>query len=179
MPERKRATAPRTGASLGDLPEWNLADLYSGIEDPQVTRDLDRAAAECSSFEEAYKSKLATLAGGPDAGKALAEAVRRYEAIDDLLGRLVSFAGLIHAGNMGDPARAKFYADVQERATAASIHLVFFVLELNRIDDAQLEAAMQDPSLGHYRPWLEDIRKEKPYQLEDRIEQLFHEKSLT
>ena len=39
-----------------------------------------------------------------------------------------------------------------------------------------LEAAMRDPALGHYRPWLEDIRKEKPYQLEDRVEQLFHEK---
>src|SRR5207237_1112817 len=78
-----------------------------------------------------------------------------------------------------DPARAKFYADVQERITAASTHLLFFVLELNRIDDAKLEAAMNDPALGHYRPWLEDIRKDKPYQLEDRIEQLFHEKSVT
>ena len=105
--------------------------------------------------------------------------MKRYEALDDLLGRLISFAGLVHAGNTVDPARAKFYADVQERITAASTHLLFFVLELNRLDDAKLEAAMQDPALGHYRPWLEDIRKDKPYQLEDRIEQLFHEKSVT
>jgi oligoendopeptidase F len=179
MPARKRKTAPRSGARLGALPEWNLADLYAGIDDPQIPRDLDRAAAECSSFEEAYRGNLAALAAGPGAGKALAEAVRRYEAIDELLSRLASYAGLIHAGDTVDPVRTKFYADVQERATAASTHLVFFVLELNRIDDAQLEAAMQDSSLGHYRPWLEDIRKEKPYQLEDRIEQLFHEKSVT
>src|SRR4029078_4666147 len=78
-----------------------------------------------------------------------------------------------------DPARAKFYADVQDRLTTASTHLLFFVLELNRIDDAALESAMQNAALGHYRPWIEDIRKEKPYQLEDRIEQLFHEKSVT
>ena len=38
---------------------------------------------------------------------------------------------------------------------------------------------MADPALGHYRPWIEDVRKEKPYQLEDRVEQLFHEKSVT
>ena len=75
--------------------------------------------------------------------------------------------------------RAKFYGDVQERITAASIHLLFFTLELNRVDDAALDAAMRDPALGHYRPWLEDVRKEKPYQLEDRVEQLFHEKSMT
>src|SRR5205823_2163493 len=69
--------------------------------------------------------------------------------------------------------------DVQERITAASTHLLFFQLELNRLDDEKLEAAMTEPALGHYRPWLEDIRKEKPYQLEDRVEQLFHEKSVT
>ena len=77
------------------------------------------------------------------------------------------------------PTRAKFYGDVQERITAASLHLLFFTLELNRIDDAALEAAMADPALGHYRPWIEDVRKEKPYQLEDRVEELFHEKSVT
>jgi len=56
---------------------------------------------------------------------------------------------------------------------------LFFTLELNRIDDALIDQAMIDPALGHYRPWLEDLRKDKPYQLEDRVEQLFHEKSAT
>ena len=75
--------------------------------------------------------------------------------------------------------RAKFYGDTQERLTAASSDLLFFTLELNRIDDAVMEAAMAQPPLGHYRPWIEDLRRDKPYQLEDRIEQLFHEKSMT
>src|SRR5205085_753432 len=165
--------------ALGALPEWNLADLYPAIDAPEVTRDLDRADAECVAFEEAYKGKLATLAAAPDAGAKLAEAVKRYEAIDDLLGRLISFASLVYAGNTTDSVRAKFYGDMQERITAASLHMLFFALELNRVDDATLEKAMVDPALGHYRPWIEDVRKEKPYQLEDRVEQLFHEKSAT
>ena len=111
--------------------------------------------------------------------QALVEAVKRYEALDDTLGRIDSYARLVYAGNTTDPARAKFYGDVQERITAASLHLLFFTLELNRIDDAVLEAAMRDPALGHYRPWIDDVRKEKPYQLEDRVEELFHEKSVT
>src|SRR5262249_34081285 len=158
---------------------WNLADLYAGIDDPQVKRDLDRADAESIAFEQAYKGKLAALAESGEAGAALAAAVKRYEARDDLLGKVGSSAGGVLGGDTVDPARGKFYADVQERLTAASTHLLFFVLELNRLDDAKLEAAMADPALGHYRPWLEDIRKDKPYQLEDRIEQLFHEKSVT
>jgi oligoendopeptidase F len=177
MPAKQPAARTAKSASrLGHLPEWNLADLYAGIDDPQIKRDLDRADAESRAFAESYKGKLAELVGQP---AALAEAVKRYEQLDDLLGRLISFATLVHAGNTVDPARGKFYADVQERVTAASTHLLFFVLELNRLDDAKLEAVMRDSAVGHYRPWLEDIRKDKPYQLEDRVEQLFHEKSVT
>jgi oligoendopeptidase F len=171
--------AARGAAGIGTLPEWNLDDLYGGLDDPAIKRDLDRADAECIAFEEAYKGKLADLARSPAAGVVLAAALRRLEAIDDLVGRLGSYAGLVHAGNTVDPARTKFYGDVQERLTAASTHLLFFTLELNRIDDAVLEAAMNDPALGHYRPWLEDVRRYKPYQLEDRVEQLFHEKTVT
>jgi oligoendopeptidase F len=164
---------------LGALPEWNLADLYAGLNDMAIKRDLDRADADCAAFEVAYKGKLAAMAASPQAGAALAEAVRRYEAIDDLIGRLGSYAGLMHAGDTVDPACTKFYGDVQERLTTASTHLLFFMLELNCIDDALLEAAMTDPALDHYRPWLDDVRRYKPYQLEDRVEQLFHEKSVT
>jgi oligoendopeptidase F len=174
-----RAAAAKRAAGLGRLPEWNLADLYPGMDAPEVKRDLERADAECAAFAEAYKGKLGTMAASPEGGRTLADAVKRYEGIDDLLGRLISFASLVYSGNTTDPARTKFYGDVQERITAASSHLLFFTLELNRIDDALLERAMAEPALGHYRPWLEDIRKEKPYQLEDRVEQLFHEKSVT
>src|SRR5229473_2735485 len=185
MPVRaKRASAQRAAKTsgvprLGSLPEWNLADLYGGLDDPRIKRDLDRGTAESLAFEQDYKGKLALLVDGAEPGAALAQAIKRYEALDDLLGRLTSYAGLVHAGDTADPARGKFYADVQERVTAASTHLLFFTLELNRLDDAKLEAAMQDPALAHYRPWIEDVRKDKPYQLEDRVEQLFHEKSET
>ena len=170
---KKPSKSPAAG--LGALPEWNLADLYPAMDAPEIKRDLARADADSAAFEEAYKGKLADLTAN---GK-LVEAVKAYEALDDLLGRLISYAGLLYAGNTTDPVRAKFYGDMQERITAASLHLLFFTLELNRVDDAALEAAMADPALGHYRPWIEDLRKDKPYQLEDRVEQLFHEKSVT
>jgi oligoendopeptidase F len=175
----RRTPALRAKADLRHLPEWNLTDLYPALDAPEIKRDLDRAESDSAAFEQDYKGKLAEIAAGPEAGPILAEAVRRYEALEELMGRLISYAGLVHAGNTTDPVRSKFYGDVQERLTASSLHMLFFTLELNRIDDAVLEAAMAHPGLGHYRPWLEDIRKEKPYQLEDRIEQLFHEKSMT
>jgi oligoendopeptidase F len=175
----KRVTPRRQRAGLGALPEWKLDDLYSGMDAPEVRRDLERADTYSVAFEDEFKGKLAAMASAPDAGVRLAEAVKRYEMIDDLIGRLASYAGLIYAGDTSDPKRTKFFGDVQERITTSSSHLLFFTLELNRIDEAALQAAMRQGPLAHYRPWLEDIRREKPYQLEDRVEQLFHEKSVT
>src|SRR5512141_2736572 len=173
----KSAAKSKSGNKAVKLPEWNLADLYSGIAAPEVTHDLEKMDVDCVAFETDYKGKLAERTAGEGGGKWLAEAVRRYEAIDDLAGRLGSYAGLVHAGDSVDPAISKFYGDVSERLTNASLHLLFFALELNRIDDDVIERAMQTAALAHYRPWLEDLRKDRPYQLEDRVEQLFHEKS--
>jgi oligoendopeptidase F len=170
---------PKASVKAPKLPEWNLTDLYPAIDAPEVKLDLERLDEEYLAFEAAYKGKLLEEVSKDGGGEWLAAVVKRYEAIDDLMGRLGSYAGLIHAGDTVDPAISKFYGDVSERLTAASVHLLFFTLELNRLDDALLQQAMQTPSLGHYRPWLEDIRKDKPHELDDRIEQLFQEKSLT
>lgn len=178
-PSRAKPSPAKSASKTGKLPEWNLADLYSGIDAPEVVRDLERMDADCVAFETDYKGKLATGTAEEDGGKWLAGAVRRYEVIDDLAGRLGSYAGLVHAGDSVDPAISKFYGDVSERLTDASTHLLFFALELNRVDDDILNRAMQAPELAHYRPWIEDLRKEKPYQLDDKLEQLFLEKAQT
>jgi oligoendopeptidase F len=171
-------TGARAGDSLGALPEWNLADLYPSMESEAFARDFVEAAEACKAFAEDYKGRLENLARD-SSNEGLIEAVRRYEAIDDKLGRIMSYAGLVYAGDTSDPARAKFYGDTQEKITAASTDLLFFTLELNRIDDAVLNSAAAKEPLSHYRPWLDDIRKDKPHQLDDRLEQLFHEKSVT
>jgi oligoendopeptidase F len=166
-------------ADLGTLPEWNLGDLYASPDAPEVAADLARAEAECVAFEETYKGKLGDITKGPKAGAKLYEAVVRFEAVEELLGKLMSYAGLLYTGNTADPQRAKFFGDLREKITGASVHLLFFTLELNRIEDALIEKALGDAQFARYRPWIEDVRKEKPYQLEDRVEQLFHEKSVT
>jgi oligoendopeptidase F len=161
------------------LPEWDLSGLYPEMDSPQVKADLERSDARCLAFEEQYKGKLDALTATPDGGAALAAAITELESLEDLLGRIASFAQLVYSGDTSDPMRAKFFGDIQERITTSSLHLLFFSLEINRIADDVLERAMAEPALAHYRPWIEDIRKEKPYQLEDRVELLFHEKSVT
>ena len=164
---------------LGALPEWRLQDLYEGMDSPRFAADLERAEGQAKLFAEAYRGKLAELAGRPDAGETLAVAVKAYELLQDLIGRIMAYASLLYASDTSNPAIAKFYGDAQERVTALAGDLLFFELELNRLDDSKLNAAMAAPALGHYRPWLEDIRKEKPHQLADDLERLFLDKSVS
>lgn len=165
--------------ALGALPEWDLTALYAGMDAPAVADDLYRAETEALAFEAAYQGRLEEIARSAGAAAGLTEAVTRFEALEDLLGRLASYAGLVYAGDTTDPVRAKFYGDIQEKITATSSHLLFFTLELNRIEDGLIDQAVMLPPLARYRPWLEDIRKDKPFQLDDRIEKLFHEKNMT
>jgi oligoendopeptidase F len=171
--------AEAAAAANDAAPEWTLADLYAGTNCPKLARDFEQAAAEAESFSQAYRGKLAELAAQGDAAVTLGEAVRRYEALQDLLGRVMSYASLLRQENLTDPERTKFFADVQQKMTDAWTRLVFFQLELNRLDDALLDAAATKEPLSRWKAWLDDIRIEKPYELEDRLEELFHEKYVT
>ena len=163
-----------TAQTLGPLPEWNLADLYASPEDPNFAADMKKGEELARAFADTYRGKLASLGG-----EGLAAALKDYEALSDLLGRTGSYAQLYYVGDTTDSQRGKFYGDVSARLTEISTLLLFFELEMNRIDDKALEQAMKVPALAHYRPWIDNLRMEKPYQLDDKLEELFLDKSQT
>ena len=180
VPRQAPATqSAAADAALGNLPEWNLADLYPSRDGSAFTGDLEKARVDSAAFQTRWKGNLAD-ACTKSGTEGLGEALRQFEALEDLIGRIGSYAGLSYYSDMTDPANGKFFADTSAAITAMAGDLLFFGLELNRVDDAVLELSMaNDATAGHFRPWIEDLRKEKPYQLDDQIEQLFLEKSQT
>ncbi len=161
-------------ADLGDMPEWRLDDLYPGIDSPELAADLERLTADIAEFAQSYEGKLAALSGAE-----MADAVARFEAIDLTLNRVMSYAGLLYYQNTADPARAKFMGDMQTRLTEATQPLVFFTLELNRVEDAPLEAKFaESDTLARYRPWFEKQRQMRPHQLSDELEKFLHDQSV-
>lgn len=168
-----------TSASGDDLPVWNLADLYEGMDAPALKADLESAATEARAFATEWRGKLEALAKAPKGGDEIARAMRAYEALQDKLGRVISYAGLLYATDNTNPANAKFYGDMQERVTTISTDLLFFTLELNRLDDEAMAGALKSSELAHFAPWLRDLRTMRPYQLSDEIETLLHEKSVS
>ena len=164
------------GASSSALPEWNLDDLYTGPQAPELARDLALGAKLAAGMKARYQGKLLVI--GRD-GAQLTGAVQAYEELSDLLGKLGSYSGLYYVGDQADPKRAKFSQDVGEQLTKISTDLIFFELELNQIPEADLAHALTHPELARFKPWFDDLRKEKPHQLDEKLETLFTEKSQT
>lgn len=165
------AAVEQRKVALGDLPEWDLSDLYPGRDSEALARDLTRLADDAEAFRVRYQGRLADLSGA-----ALGAAIETYERLQEQSGRIISYASLVHAGDLADPEVGRFFQTMQERINAIATKLLFFTLELNRVEDADLAAKQADPALARYRPWLRDTRAYRPHQLSDEIEKLLHEK---
>jgi oligoendopeptidase F len=172
-------TAQNDSDTLGDLPQWDLDDLYPGMTCEALVQDFDTSDEEAQNFHKRYKGRLEELIKSAGGGGKIASAIKDFEALQERLGRIISYAGLLHAGDTVDPEISKFYSDIRDRMTQISTNLLFFSLELNRIDDKDFATALENAELKYYEPWLIELRKQRPYQLDDEIERLFHEKSVT
>lgn len=170
-----QATAAGTPSkSSAQIPTWNLNDLYQGPDDPKIEADLATSEAEAQAFQSAFAGKLSALDGAK-----LGAAVEQYEAILERAFKVISYAQLLHAADTADQDIARFYQSCQERVNDITGATLFFTLELNRIDDADMEQRFKDPAFGRYRPWVEAERLMRPFQLADELEQLLHDKSVT
>jgi len=170
------ATAQKGHNQFGNLPVWDLSDLYPGKDSAEFRAGLEEAKSLATKFEADYKGRLVELTKDGQ----LIKAIKDSEALADLTGRIGSFAFLQYAQKSTDPDRAKFMGDTNEALTNLSTKVLFFELELNRIEDADLEAAFaRDAELARYRTWFAELRKAKRYQLDDKLEELFQDKSVT
>lgn len=162
------------GADFGKLPEWNLDDLYPSQDCAQLKEDLEWLKGECAAFAAAYEGKLAALSA-----EGMLECILRYERIQSVIGRIMSFAGLRHYQATTDSERGKFLSDMDDAVTGFTNSLVFFSLELNRIEDARMESLLESSEgLARFRPVLERLRKMRPHQLSDELEKFLHDKSV-
>jgi len=161
------------GNAFGNLPEWDLSDLYKSQDSTELHRDMGWLETACAEFANDYEGKLDTLTAAE-----LLAAVHRYEAIDIIAGRIMSYAGLRYYQVTTDSDRAKFMADAQDKITAYTTPLVFYGLEFNRLDDAHLAGMLaENADLARYKPVFDRMRAMKPHQLSDELEKFLHDQS--
>lgn len=165
---------------LGNLPEWDLRVFYQGVDDPQIAADIASLKEEVADFARTYRGKLAEHAAAAGGGDALATAIVAYEALEDRMGRVASYAGLLFATSSTVPEHARFYGDMQTALTELNSELLFFGLELNGLNDKDIEQlAASSSAFAHYLPWVNDLRLHREHDLSTESEQLMQDKSLT
>lgn len=176
--ELLRNVAAETRAGLDPSeqgPVWSLDDLYVGMDDPRIEADLTAIDADATDLEAGWKGRLPDLDGD-----GLADMLERYEAIEDRIGRVYSFAQLLFAANRDDANVGRFYQGIQERVTSIGTKLLFVTLELNKLEDAPLaERVASSEGLRRLEPWLQNVRSFRPHQLSDEVERTLHEKHVT
>ncbi len=165
--------ANTSAGEFGDLPEWDLSDLYTSPDAPELKRDMDWLEKACADFAADFEGKLAGLSAVE-----MLDCVLRYEKIDLIAGRIMSFTGLRYYQNTTDAERGKAISDAQDKITTYTTPLVFFSLEVNRIEDAVLEGWFgENADLTRYKPIFDRMRLMRPYQLSDELEKFLHDQS--
>ena len=172
--EKIEKTGPNSAYKIGVLPNWDLSDLYPGPKSKELESDLATLEVNAENFEKTYKTHVAEMSGTK-----LARCIIEYEKIDETIGRIMSYAQLIYASDMSNPENGQFYQSMQEAVTEISSKLLFFTLEINRIDDLEFDQKLETPELSHFAPWIRDVRVFRPHQLSDELEKMLLEKSVT
>jgi oligoendopeptidase F len=167
------AAAASTAAGIN----WDLSDLYAGVDDPALAADAEAGLRDAERFGATYRGKI-DVPGGPEASFLL-RAVQELEGLYERLNKPAIFASLLHAGKTDDPRHGALVARTREQRTAANQHLVFFDLEWIRVEDAAAAKLIADPILERYRHWLEEKRVWKKHYLSEPEEKILQQKAMT
>ena len=160
------------------LPEWNLTDLYVGREDPRIETDLAAAKAandELASLEGLF---LQARTEPERLGLLIDRGIKLYEQATNSLWSVGAYASLSGSIAKDDPAWAKFEGDLRARSSQIAAESLFFSLELNRLEDAEIEAALRAcPQAVRWTPWLRRVRLSRPHELSPDLERFIVDKS--
>ena len=156
------------------LPRWRLDELYAGPDCPKLKREMAAAEAEIADFVKVYEGRLAALEPA-----AFAAFLTRFDALQDMTGRIATYSSLLFAQDNSVPAHAKFYSDIGDWLTGLGAQLLFVEIEINKIAAAHLDTLSQHPGVAKYKSWLDATRAFAPHQLSDELEKISLEKSQT
>jgi len=155
------------------LPRWDLTDLYRGPDDTALKSDLARMAKIAATMQKKYLGKIAKLTAPK-----LAAAIAEYETIQEITGKLGSYAYLYYCLNVTDPQRGQFLQSINEALNNAGTQLVFFTLEINLILPAAYKTLLKNCAVAHYKPWLDAVRDYRNHMLPRDLEEKLHEKDV-
>lgn len=156
------------------LPAWDLSDLYNGIDDPKIQKDLDKYKKNAEQLAKKYKGKIKDLSS-----EEFLQAVKSVEEMSIIGSMLGEFAYLNMVTQMKNKEAMIFYQNISEKLTDYSKPTIFFSLEVNKLTDSKIKEWLKNDGVAFYKPWLDKVRRFKNHELSEEVEEILHEKSVT
>ncbi len=157
------------------LPNWNLGDLYLGISDKKIKEDLAKIESAIKEFTLNFRNQINAI----DAEK-LYNAIAEYQDIAENIGKIGTFAYLSYAGDLSNQETLAFFQNISEEITKFESELVFFGLEINNIENDKISKMLSESAnLSIFKPFIDEIRLFKPYQLEEKLEKIIIDKAVS
>lgn len=149
---------------------WDLSELYSSPQDPEIERVLAEALEFARNFEARYKGRIRQLT--PPEFVQMMQELERYQLSSS---RPALYAHLLHSIDTRSHAAGRLLARVREAAAERGKHLVFFGLEVAQLTDEEVERLFADPAAARYRHTVEQERRYREHQLSEVEERLLTE----
>jgi oligoendopeptidase F len=155
---------------------WDLSPLYAGPDDPHLEEDLARAREQGRTFRRDFRGRIAAE---HLSAELLAAALRGYEALQKTGLRPFLYAQLLFAADSAPDAHKALLARAREAWSALAEEVIFFELELLRIDEERLALLLRDPEVAPFAHYLQQLRAHAPYTLAEEVEQALKRKDLS
>ena len=156
------------------LPIWNLSEIYKDIKDPNIGKDIKEISKLSNEFLKKWKGRIKELSATD-----FVNCIEKYQAINESIYKIGTHSSLIFATNMEDPEISRYNSSISDQITEILSSLIFFTLELSKIDDKTIESWMKENSAQKWQPFITILRKRNPYLLDPLVEEILIEKSAT
>ncbi len=161
---------------LGQMPNWNLTDLYKDIDDTQINIDIENLEHDILNFQKTYKNQIAKTSG-----TILFEALKLYENIFERISKLGSYAYLKYSEDLRSEKNLQFHQKITEVLTNFSSSLAFFEIEINELSNIAIQKRFNQSKdlVKYYGTYIKNIRLFRNHQLKVKLQELETEKSIT
>ena len=155
---------------------WDLSFLYDSIDDPRIIDDLDKGKVLAEKFVADFRGRIKSddITTGD-----LLKAISDMENVYVCASKPYHFASLKFSEDTQNQKHLALLAMVRDRFTHIRNLLVFFDVELMEMSDETAGRIISDPAFEHFKFWLMEARKSKPYTLTEKEEQVINLKDTT
>ena len=156
------------------LPTWDLSEIYKDIKDPNIEKDIKEIRKLSNDFRAKWKGKITELSASD-----FVYCVEKYQEINEAIYKIGTHSSLIFATNMEDPEISRYNSSISDQITEILSSLIFFTLELSKIDEKTIDSWMKENNAKKWQPFITILRKRNPYLLDPLVEEILIEKSAT